>query len=327
MIEAYNLKKVYRTQRKPPGLLAAVKMLLSDNAQEYCLALDNINLGIDEGEVVGVLGPNGAGKTTLLKLLSGLLYPTSGTAEIYGHIPWHRDDAFKRKVTMVMGQKNQLMWDISAMDSFLWLKEIYEIPKPAFDETVEELSGILDVKQQLNVQLRRLSFGQRMKMELIAAMLHTPKIAFLDEPTIGLDVLAQQNIHSFIKQYNKRHNATILLTSHNLIDIEKLCRRVVVIMKGNIAFDGQLEDLIRQHCPYKQILVKLASGGLEIREEFGELEVLSREGNNYCLKVNRAKCREVASMLWGSYDVEDLSMLEPSANEVIQDMFSTQKTG
>lgn len=224
---------------------------------------------------------------------------------------------------MVMGQKGQLMWDLSAMDSFIWLKEIYEIEDRQFKRTVKELASVLEVEDLLNTQIRRLSFGQRMKMEIMGSLLHEPRLLYLDEPTIGLDVVAQQSIHSFIKEYNQERRTTILLTSHNLVDIEKLCKRVIVITQGKIHYDGTLQKLIKKYCDYKVMTVQLANGRLNIEELDSQrgIELIEREGLHYRLHVPRERSHAIASSIWSQYDVLDLDLQEPPINSVIEKIF------
>lgn len=241
MIEARHLTKTFRVAHKEPGLRGAVKGLFKREYREVH-AVQDISFLIKEGELVGFLGPNGAGKTTTLKMLSGLLHPTSGEAQVMGYVPWKRERPFQMQLTMVMGQRTQLWWDLPAWDSFLLNKEIYEIPQVQFDETVEELASLLEIKELLEVPVKKLSLGQRMKAELACSLLHRPKVLLLDEPTIGLDVVMQQKVRDFILAYNRKYRATILLTSHNMDDIAELCRRVILINHGRILFDGTLPD-------------------------------------------------------------------------------------
>ncbi len=321
MIQVSNLTKIYRTKQQSPGLLSAMKTLFNEEPS-YRLAIDRVSFDIGQGELVGILGPNGAGKTTLLKILSGLLYPTEGEVTVFGHVPWHRQDEYKRNITMVMGQRGQLMWDLSAMDSFLWLKEIYEVEDRKFKKTVNELASIFQVEDILNTQIRRLSFGQRMKMEIIGSLLHEPRLLYLDEPTIGLDVVAQQSIHSFIKDYNKKQGTTILLTSHNLIDIEKLCDRVIVITKGKIHYDGKLKELIKRYCTYKLMSIQLSSGKLHTEELGDGVKVVEWDGLHYQLHVPREKSHDIASMVWSKHNVADLDVHEPPVSSVIERIFT-----
>jgi len=245
MIDVSHLTKTFRVAQKEPGLAGAIKGLFKRQYRDVH-AVRDISFSIKEGELVGFLGPNGAGKTTTLKMLSGLLHPTSGEASVLGYVPWKRERDFQKQFTMVMGQRTQLWWDLPAWDSFLLNKEIYEIPKAQFEETVEELSRLLEIQDLLDVPVKKLSLGQRMKAELACSLLHRPRVLLLDEPTIGLDVVMQQIVRQFILEYNKRYRATVLLTSHNMEDIAELCPRVLLINHGQILFDGSL-DSFRSH--------------------------------------------------------------------------------
>lgn len=242
MIEVENLTRVFRTYKKQPGFWGGVKGLLRREFEEV-VAADHVSFSIAEGELVGFLGPNGAGKTTTLKMLSGLIYPTSGSARVAGFDPSKRQNEYRRIFALVLGQKNQLWWDLPAIESFNLLRHIYGVPKAQFDETLKSLVTLLDVEPKLRTMVRELSLGERMKMELIAALLHRPRVLFLDEPTIGLDVLSQRAVRNFLKEYNRRHKVTILLTSHYMADIKELCDRVIVIHKGKKIHDGSIEML------------------------------------------------------------------------------------
>ncbi|MDP3043244.1 MAG: ABC transporter ATP-binding protein [bacterium] len=268
IIEVKNLSKTYEYYKKQPGLLASVKGLFR-REKLYVEAVKEINFNIEEGELVGFLGPNGAGKTTTLKMLSGILYPSGGEARVLGHIPWKRQKEYQKQFALVMGQKNQLWWDLPAMESFILNKEIYEVPDKEFKYNLAELTELLDVKDILDIQVRKLSLGQRMKCELIAALLHKPKVLFLDEPTIGLDVVAQKNTRDFIKKYNKEKKTTIILTSHYMKDISQLCQRVIIIDLGRIIYDGRLDDLIKKYAEVDDILVDEVEVDDVIREIFG----------------------------------------------------------
>jgi ABC-2 type transport system ATP-binding protein len=246
IIDVHHLSKTFRVPQKEPGLRGALKGLFHRHYRQVP-AVQSISFSIAEGELVGFLGPNGAGKTTTLKMLSGLLYPTAGEARVLGFIPWKRQRAFQKKFTMVMGQRSQLWWDLPAWDSFLLNKEIYEIPKAQFDETVKELSDLLEIQDLLDTPVKKLSLGQRMKAELACSLLHRPKVLLLDEPTIGLDVLMQQKVRQFILEYNKRYKATVLLTSHNMEDVSELCSRLILINHGKILFDGSIESFRAGH--------------------------------------------------------------------------------
>lgn len=242
MIEVDKLTRIFRTYKKQPGFWGGVKGLFKREFEELAAAKD-VSFSIKEGEFVGFLGPNGAGKTTTLKMLSGLIYPTSGSATVAGFNPTKRENAYRRIFALVLGQKNQLWWDLPAIESFLLLRHIYGIPAEQWQETLDELVDLLAVREKLNVMVRELSLGERMKMELIAALLHRPKVLFLDEPTIGLDVVSQRAVRNFLRDYNKRHRVTILLTSHYMADIQELCERVIVIHKGQKIYDGDLDRL------------------------------------------------------------------------------------
>jgi len=237
MIEVSHLSKTFKVAHKEPGLSGAMKGLFKREYREVH-AVQDVSFLIKEGELVGFLGPNGAGKTTTLKMLSGLLHPTSGEARVLGFVPWKRERPFQKQLTMVMGQRTQLWWDLPAWDSFLLNKEIYEVPKAQFEETVAELSKLLEIEDLLEVPVKKLSLGQRMKAELACSLLHRPKVLLLDEPTIGLDVVMQDKVRQFIREYNKCYKATMLLTSHNMEDVSELCTRIILINHGQIYFDG-----------------------------------------------------------------------------------------
>src|SRR5438105_11465595 len=241
VIEVQGLTKSFRTYKKKPGLSGAVRGLFH---REYAttVAVKDVSFSIEEGELVGFLGPNGAGKTTTLKMLSGLLYPTHGAAKVLGYVPWERDDGYRRQFALLLGQKNQLWWDLPARESLELNSKIYGIPRKAFESTVEQMTVLLDVKDKLNVMVRELSLGERMKMELIASLLHQPRVLFLDEPTIGLDVVSQKKVREFLRFHNAAQKTTILLTSHYMADIQELCDRVIIIDHGTIFFDGALGE-------------------------------------------------------------------------------------
>lgn len=246
IIKVQNLKKEYEYSKKSAGLLATMKALFY-RKKLYKTAVDGISFTIEEGEIVAFLGPNGAGKTTTLKMLSGILHNTSGTVEVMGFNPYERKKEFQRQFSIVMGSKEQLIKQITVMDNFLLFKTLYRMPKREFDENLKELISVLDISDLLDMQVRKLSLGQRMKCELVASLIHKPKVLFLDEPSIGLDVVAQKNIRDFIKKYNKESKTTIILTSHYMHDIVELCDRVIIINFGKIIYDGSLPDLITKH--------------------------------------------------------------------------------
>ena len=242
MIEVRHLTRIFRTYKKRPGFWGGVRGLFKRDFEETAAAKD-VSFDIAEGEFVGFLGPNGAGKTTTLKMLSGLIYPTSGTARVAGFDPTKRENAYRRIFALVLGQKNQLWWDLPAIESFNLLRAIYGLPAADFKASLDELVTLLGVEKKLNVMVRELSLGERMKMELIAALIHRPRVLFLDEPTIGLDVVSQRAVRQFLRDYNRRHRVTILLTSHYMADIKELCERVIVIHQGSKIYDGALAQL------------------------------------------------------------------------------------
>src|SRR5436189_4561912 len=255
VIEVQGLTKSFRTYKKNPGLSGAIRGLFH---REYAttLAVKDVSFTIEEGELVGFLGPNGAGKTTTLKMLSGLLYPTSGAARVLGYVPWERKDGYRRQFALLLGQKNQLWWDLPARESLELNAKIYGIESATFERTVAEMTELLAVKDKLNVSVRELSLGERMKMELIAALLHQPKVLFLDEPTIGLDVVSQKTVREFLREHNARRKTTILLTSHYMADIQALCKRVVIIDHGTIFFDGSLSEVVDRFADSKLVTIR-----------------------------------------------------------------------
>ncbi len=323
VINIDHLSKYYSVHKKEPGFTGSIKSLFA-RKYETVKAVENISFEIDEGEIIGFIGPNGAGKTTTLKCLSGLLYPTKGKVQVLGFTPFDRKSQFLKQISLVMGQKNQLWWDLPAMDTFLLNKEIYEVPTDKFNEVVEDLSTRLAVKDFLHVPVRKLSLGQRMKMELIAALIHSPKVLFLDEPTIGLDVVMQKTIRDFLKEYNETYNATIILTSHYMGDVEALCKRVIVINFGQILYDGLLSDLVKKHAPYKIIKVvfsekvdekKLAHFGETRNFTFPEWEV----------RIKQHEANEIASKILKELPVQDITIEDPQMEDVIAGFFVANK--
>ena len=323
VVSVEHLKKYFRVHKKEPGLLASVKSLFRRQYQEV-KAVDGVSFTIDEGELVGFIGPNGAGKTTTLKCLSGLLYPDSGIVSVLGFNPWQRKTEFQKQFALVMGQKNQLWWDLPAMETFILNKEIYEVPNEQFKKTLNELTRLLEVEEILKIQVRKLSLGQRMKCELIAALLHSPKVLFLDEPTIGLDVVMQKKMCDFIKEYNRRYKATIILTSHYMGDVKELCERVIIIDKGKIVFDGKLEEIVEKFAPQK-ILSVVFSKDFDLRklEEIGEVEELDFPRAQ--ILVSREASNAAAAELLHHFPVADLNIEEIPIEDVIRQIFSGKK--
>jgi ABC-2 type transport system ATP-binding protein len=323
-IETIGLTKVYRTYKKAPGLWGAVKGL-GHRAYEEVRAADGVTFSIEEGEFVGFLGPNGAGKTTVLKMLSGLLNPSAGEARVLGYVPWERKDALKRQFSLLMGQKNALWWDLPARESLELNRAIYGIERGAFTKIVGELTELLDCADKLDTMVRELSLGERMKMELIAALLHAPKVLFLDEPTIGLDVTSQKKVREFLRHYNGDRKIVTMLTSHYMQDIEELCQRVIIIDAGKIFFDGPLETIIDRFATHKIVGLEFAAGAVCDFARLGE--VVEQTPNSVRLKVPRAKVAETCREVLSACQVTDLSVEELPVEEVIRQLFHEQAAG
>jgi ABC-2 type transport system ATP-binding protein len=323
IIAANGLSKSYRVYQKKEGLLGALRGLFRREYKEV-KAVENVSFGIEPGEIVGFLGPNGAGKTTTLKMLSGLIYPTSGSATVLGHIPWQREDAFRRQFALVMGQKNQLWWDLPAADSFQLHREIYSLPTEQFNRTLGALTELFGVKELTRQPVRELSLGERMKMELIAALLHQPQLLLLDEPTIGLDVIAQVTIQKCLRDLNETRGVTILLTSHYMRDVEALCKRVLVIAHGKLVYDGPLSGITERFGRDK--LVKLQFAGTDSPADLTEFgEETSREGPIAELKVDRGRVADVLAAILARYTVVDVSIHDPPLDQMIAKVFEQGK--
>ncbi len=330
MIEVEKLTRVFRTYRKRPGFWGGVRGLFHREFEETAAARD-VSFSIQEGEFVGFLGPNGAGKTTTLKMLSGLIYPTSGKARVAGFDPSKRENAYRRIFALVLGQKNQLWWDLPAIESFLLLRHIYGLPAAAYQDTLDELVALLGVEKKLNVMVRELSLGERMKMELIAALLHRPRVLFLDEPTIGLDVVSQKAVRSFLREYNRKHRVTILLTSHYMADIQELCERVIVIHKGTKIYDGPLAQLEGRSGARQKIITFVpaltgdASGGRSFPEDWrGPLGNATRdETGKFTLRVPNDRVVEVSQAILTQGPVADITIEDVPLEEVITELFTS----
>src|SRR6201996_5790785 len=287
LIQVNKLSKAYRTYKKEPGFRGAVRGLVH-RKYEQTMAVNEVSFDIQEGELVGFLGPNGAGKTSTLKMLAGLLYPTSGAASVLGYTPWNREDGYRRKFALLLGQKNQLWWDLPARESLELNARIYGIPKEKFERIVNELTALLAVKEKLNVSVRELSLGERMKMELIASLLHEPKVLFLDEPTIGLDVTSQKTVRDFIRRHNAEHKTTILLTSHYMADIQALCERVIIIDHGKLFFDGKLNEIVDRFADFKLVTIQCEKADQVPTENLVRYgEVVEKTPTALTLKVKR----------------------------------------
>ena len=307
VVEVSELTKVFRVPEREAGLRASLGSLFKRQWRDV-RAVDGISFTIEAGEVVGFLGPNGAGKTTTLKMLSGLLYPTSGEGLVLGHVPSKREREYLRRMTLVMGNRNQLQWDLPALDSFDLNRSIYRLPREDFKRTRDELIELLDIGDLVRKPVRQLSLGERMKVEVVGSLLHLPQVLFLDEPTIGLDVTMQKRIRSFIAEYNQRHGATVLLTSHYMADVQALCKRVIVIHHGRILFDGALSALADSFAAYKTI------------------EAVLEDGERISLRVPKAETSRATAQLLAEHDVADITVQDPPIEDVIEQVFATEAT-
>ncbi len=322
VIEVSGLTKTFRTYKKQPGFGGAVKGLFH-RRYEQLVAVNEVNFTIEAGELVGFLGPNGAGKTTTLKMLSGLLYPTAGAARVLGYVPWERHDGYRRQFALLLGQKNQLWWDLPARESLELNAKIYGIPRDRFEQTVAEMTELLAVKDKLNVSVRELSLGERMKMELIASLLHQPKVLFLDEPTIGLDVVSQKIVREFIRQHNARHQTTILLTSHYMADIQELCQRVIIIDRGRIFFDGRLSEIVDRFADFKLITIHCEGADACPAESLARYgEVVETTPDSVRLKVKRERVIAACKGLLDELPVRDIDIEEVPIEDVIRQIFA-----
>ena len=319
-IHVHNLCKTYVVPVRQGGVWAAAKSLVHRKTTEV-EAVKQIRFAVEAGEVVGFLGPNGAGKTTTLKMLSGLLHPSGGQVRVLGHVPFARAREFLRQITLVMGNRNQLIWDIPVVDSFERNRAIYRLESRAYAATLDELKELLDLGELLAKPVRNLSLGERMKCEVAAALLHRPQILFLDEPTIGLDVTMQCRIRSFVAEYNRRYKATVLLTSHYMADVEALCKRVVVIHHGQLLFDGDLETLVQRFSLHKTIVVELADGAFDLAA-YGQ--VVESEEGRVKLRVPKADTARVTGRLLTDLPVLDLTVEEPPIEAVIEQVFAQE---
>ena len=323
IIEIKGLKKTYQVYQKKEGLRSSLRGLFKREYKQV-KAGQGIDLQIEQGEFVAFLGPNGAGKTTTLKLLSGVIHPTSGTATVMGHTPWQRENEYRRRFALVMGNKNQLWWDLPAQESFRLHQQIYRIEGDVFQNTLDELTDLLDLRDLLQQPVRELSLGQRMKMELTAALLHSPDVLFLDEPTIGLDVVAQHNIQQFLKYYQQKRKITILLTSHYMKDVAALCKRVVIIADGLIKYDGSLEGIIESTAKRKMITLQfrdaIEDSLLAALKKFGD--VTDIETPRVKLTVTRDVVSRMLSSILDDYQVDDIVVEDPPLEDIIAAVFS-----
>jgi len=323
VIKTNNLSKQFRVYEKPAGLVNSITSLFNSKFKDIH-AVEDINLEIHEGEIVGFLGPNGAGKTTTLKMLSGLLFPTNGNATVLGYVPWERPVEFRKAFSLVMGQKSQLWWDLPASDSFELHKEIYKIDPVKFKKNVGELTEIFQVANLLNKPVRELSLGERMKLELIASLLHDPKLLLLDEPTIGLDVVAQSAMHRCLYEFNQTRKITILLTSHYMRDVETLCSRILVISGGKMVYDGQLQGLKDEFG--KEKLIKIQFKNLVPDQVFNKFEQLEITGGILRLRVSKNDVPSVLAVVSQCEEVLDISIEDPPIEEVIEKLFVSHRS-
>ena len=322
VIEVRALTKAFRTYKKKPGLRGAIQGLFHRD-YEQTLAAKDVSFSVEEGELVGFLGPNGAGKTTTLKMLAGLLHPTSGDARVLGYVPWERDDGYRRQFALLLGQKNQLWWDLPARESLELNAKIYGIPRDSFERTVGGMSELLDVKDKLSVMVRELSLGERMKLELIAALLHEPKVLFLDEPTIGLDVISQKKVREFLRQHNATRKTTILLTSHYMTDIQELCQRVIIIDHGTIFFDGKLSEVIDRFADFKLVTIQCNGAAARPADDFRKYgEVVEQSTAGIKLKVKRDRVIPVCKALFDDLPVTDIDIQEVPIEDIIRQIFA-----
>ncbi|MFS8901530.1 ATP-binding cassette domain-containing protein [Synechococcus sp. H60.2] len=324
IIVARDLSKVYPVAIKEAGVVGTLRHFFR-RTYHYIAAVQSMSFQIQPGEVVGFLGPNGAGKTTTLKMLAGLIYPSGGTLQVVGHVPYRREPSFLRQITLVMGQKQQLIWDLPAIDSLRINAAVYEIPEKEFRERVGELAELLDLQGKLKQPVRKLSLGERMKAELLAALIHRPQILFLDEPTLGLDVNAQAAVRQFLRDYNRRYGATVLLTSHYMADITALCERVLVISAGQLIYDGGLEELRQRFAPYREVKLELARPcPLAQLQVYGELRSEGDPGSSCEVRlwVRREHLTQTVAQLLADLEVLDLTVTDPPIEEVIRRVFA-----
>lgn len=322
-ISVNHLKKYFKVYKRLPGFISTIRSFLKRQS-EITKAVDDISFTIDQGELVGFIGPNGAGKTTTLKCLSGLLYPTHGKISVLGHTPFERKYDYLRRISLIMGQKNQLWWDLPSSETFRLNKEIYELSNKEYKNNLEELTTLLEVQDIVSLPVRKLSLGQRMKMELIAALLHKPQILFLDEPTIGLDVVMQKKIRDFIAQYNRQYKSTIILTSHYMYDVKSLCKRVIIVDQGKILYDGNLDQLVRKYADKKIITLDL-NKFIEGKKLARLGEIQSYKYPKLVLSVPRNKAKQISAQLLEEFPVEDFNIQDPEIEDIIRQVFSTHK--
>lgn len=316
-----NLSKTYQVPEREGGFGAAVRSFFKRKYKDV-KAVQSVDFKIPQGEIVGFLGPNGAGKTTTLKMLSGLLHPTGGSANVLGFTPWELKPEYLRSMTLVMGQRNRLSWDIPAADSFLLNQAIYRLPDDEYQETYKELDELLELEPLMRKPVRNLSLGERMKCEIAAGLLHRPKVLFLDEPTIGLDITGQARIREFLREYNRRTGATILLTSHYMADVTALCERIIIIHHGQLKYDGGISELSRKIAPFKLIGVRLAESNSHDLGKYGTLVQNEEDWEKQYIQVKAEDVTRVTSGLLADLPVHDITITDPPIEDVIEQAFN-----
>lgn len=317
----HDLSKTYKVYQRKPGVMAGLKSLVHREWKDIN-AVDDLSFEIETGDIVGFLGPNGAGKTTTIKMCCGLLYASGGEVKVSGYDPWKREKEFLKKITLIMGRRNQMIWDVPAIESYEFFRAIYNIPRGEYKKTLDELVDLLELGPLLNKPVRNLSLGERMKCELTGALLHRPSVLFLDEPTIGLDVVAQHKFRRYIAEYNRRYEATILLTSHYMGDVEELCQRVIFIDQGKMIFDGNLSGLVEKFLPYKIIKLRVSNGALQQVDLTTFGEVASNGDGQVTLRVPKGETAKVVARLMSQMQVDDLSITDPPVTEVVRYIYT-----
>jgi ABC-2 type transport system ATP-binding protein len=322
LIKVENLSKTYRIPERTPGLKASIASLFNPRSVDVPAVVD-LTFSIHPGEMVGFIGPNGAGKTTTLKMLSGLLYPTAGTASVFGFTPWDRQPRYLERISMVMGNRNQMIWDIPPLDSFRVIQQMYRVPEIEYRRTLDELIALLEMEELLNKPVRNLSLGERMKCELTGGLLYSPRVLFLDEPTLGLDVSMQRRLRRFLREYNQRHEVTVMLTSHYMADVAELCPRVILIHRGSIIYDGELNGLAEHLLPYKLIKIRLENGTSSPDRLLNiPAEIIEGENGVFTLRVSRKETAAVTAQVLEKLPVIDLVVEDPPIEAVIDKVYT-----
>jgi ABC-2 type transport system ATP-binding protein len=325
-IKIQNLSKSFKTYERDPGLKGALKSFIKRDYTDFH-ALQNINLNIEDGEILGILGENGAGKTTLIKLMVGLLHPTKGEVRVNSYTPWNRKNDFLKMITVVMGQKNQLWWDIPASESFLLNKRIYQIEDKIYNKILNEMVELLDIRHKLNTQVRRLSLGERMKMEIIASLLHRPKIIMLDEPTLGLDVISQSKIREFVKYYNEQYKATFVITSHYMQDIDSMCERVFVMNKGQGLYDGNFSTLIKKINPTKKLTYTFSEKpNNKLLSQISKSFDINVEQNILIAHLNDSKLNDLLKLLFELSSSTSISIEDLPVEDTMRSFFESPES-